>query len=153
MFFYLNFSEPLGSVDQYISPNLGSFGHHFIIFLPLYHFLLFLELLLHVLVSLMSHKYLSSINASSFLNLLICGSVWIISIDSCSLSLILSFTVSHPLLVEPTHYSFHFRYCSLWLQNFHCLFFVILMFLLRFPIHGAIFIIFVFNSSNRVCII
>lgn len=88
-----------------------------------------------------------------FLNLLICGSVWIISIDSCSLSLILSFTVSHPLLVEPTHYSFHFSYCTLWLQIFHCLFFVILVFLLRFPTHGAIFIIFVFNSLTRVCII
>lgn len=32
-------------------------------------------------------------------------------------------------------------------------FFVILIFLLRFPTHGAIFIIFVFNSLNRVCII
>ena len=101
----------------------------------------------------MSHKYLSSINVSSFVNLLICGSVWIISTDSCSLALILSFTVSHPLLLTLLTTVFISVIVLYGFKISIAYFFVILIFLLRFPTHGAIFIIFVFNSLNRVCII
>ena len=100
----------------------------------------------------MSHKYLSSINVSSFVNLLICGSVWIISTDSCSLALIL--LPSHiPYLLTLLTTVFISVIVLYGFKIPIAYFFVILIFLLRFPTLGAIFIIFVFNSLNRVCII